>query len=290
MKESLLENYRKALSPTRPAPYIAVADRFLKWLGDREFTKENVQKWLKHLAKEGFADGTIHTNFDIALRLAKVNGIHLDFLRHERPIVREREQYRPTFDPADIETMVKCVRGLKATPVEVKPQHAAFLALSTVYGLRRIEMVEIEPSSLDIANKTIFIQTAKKGRQRFHLVPDNILEYLEAWGFWQKASRTYVSNLFNDLKQMIGYQQAPDEEVGWHSIRRSAVDEAYNCGLSEPAIYDFYRWKPPTRNMPLRYATGRRVGTHAQHAIVAFGDRRFDEEVFEKHPFVRFWD
>ena len=59
MKDELLEKYKESLPATRPAPYIARASAFLKWLGSREFDKENVLKWVEHLRRADFADGTI---------------------------------------------------------------------------------------------------------------------------------------------------------------------------------------------------------------------------------------
>lgn len=287
MKETLLEKYRKSLPGTRPRPYLARAEAFLKWLHDREFVKENVQKWLQHLSDEGYADGTILHDFEIIRRLAIVNGIPWDFKRDEKPKLREIDIYTPLLASEDIKAMVECVRGLRDSPIPPRPEHRAFLALSTVYGVRRIEMLEVEPHFLDVKGKTIFIQTAKKGRQRYHLIPDNILPYLVDWGFQRRLSRTSLSYIFVELRHMIGLTA---EEVGWHAIRRSAVAEAYRCGLSEDIIYSYYRWKRPLSNMPMRYATGNVVGTAGKHIDVPFGDRRVDEEVFKVHPFVKFWD
>ena len=286
MKDELLETYRKSLPTTRPAPYMARASAFLKWLGDREFDHGNVLKWMEHLRRAGFADGTMLLDFNIIRRLAIVNGIPWNFKRDEKPKIREIDLYTPALDPVDIKAMVDCVRGLSVTGVEVRPEHAAFLALSTVYGLRRIEMIEIEPRFVDTKNRSIFIQTAKRGRQRYHLIPDNIVPYLEMWDFQIRFSKSSFSRLFTELKAMIGLEL---DEVGWHSIRRSAVAEAYRCGLSEPIIYSFFRWKRPMSNIALRYATSKVVGRAGEHANVPFGDKVVDEEVFKVHPFVRFW-
>jgi integrase len=291
MKEELLEKYKQALSKTRPGPYIARAAAFLRWLGDRDFNEANVLKWLEHLRtmEDGYADGTIAHDFTIVKRLAKVNGITLVFRSSDTPQVHETSVYIPLLDGYDIQSMVSCVRGMHApfNDVEVRPEHAAFLALSTVYGLRRVEMAEMKPEFLDFKARTIFVQTAKRGRQRYHLIPECIISYLEDWGFKQVLSTSHLSRLMQDLKAMIGLSE---EEVGWHSIRRSAVREAYTCGLTDPEILSFYRWRRPRSSMPLSYAMGHVVSTRGSFADVSYTDRGIDEKVFNLHPFVKFWE
>jgi integrase len=289
MKEELLERYKTSLSSSRPRPFMARAAAFIRWLGDREFNEENVLKWLDHLRKDGYADGTVVHDFKVIKRLAKVNGILLVFKRGDTPQIRETDTYAPALDPFDIQSMVECVRGRREplAPIDVRPQHAAYLALSTVYGLRRVEMAEMQPEFVDLKARTIFIQTAKKGRQRYHLIPENIIPYLEAWGFPRRLSSNSLSLLIGDLKAMIGLDE---EEVGWHSIRRSAARQAYECGLKEPEIYSFYRWRRPSSNMPLSYAMTNVVGTRGAYVDVSYTDKTIDEKVFKLHPFVRFWD
>jgi integrase len=287
MKEELLEKYRESLPPSKPAQQIAIASDFLTWLGNREFTKENILKYNEYLRRKGYADGTIIRRFSVVHRLAVVNGIPCDFRRDERPEVQEINIYTPALDPDDIKAMVDCVRGMLPTGIEVRPEHAAFLALSTVYGLRRVELLEIEPQFVDTKNQSIFIKTAKKGRQRYHLIPDNIVPYLDAWDFQRRFSKAGMTRMFEQLKDMIGLEA---QEVGWHSIRRSAIAQAWRCGLTEPDIFSFYRWKRPMSNMALRYATAKVVGRAGEHADLSYGDRQVDELVFQVHPFLRFWD
>lgn len=288
--EAMLANYRAGISAKRPGPYMSRAEAFLKWLGNRAFSKDNVLKWLKHLEDGGYASTTIHHDFSILKRLAATNDIVLSFRRDEVPKIHEFELFTPALAPEDINLMVDCVTGRENPPgeqIDIRPEHRAFLALSTTYGLRRVEMADILPDYLDIKGKTIFIETAKEGRQRYHLIPDNILPYLEEWGFRRKLSNDALTVLFKNLKAMIGFNM---KEVGWHAIRRSAVAEAYRCGLSDPVVNSFYRWKRPMRDMALRYATAKVVSRKGVSQDLAHEDRRIDEEVLNIHPFVKFWD
>jgi integrase len=286
----MLKRYEASLpeGPTR-AQNVRIAGMFLDWLEDRELSAENVRKWqAKRRREKLLADGTIHHEFSILRRLFVVNGIEWPFRRGEAPVVHESEVYAPALDSQDIAAMVNVVLGREEPQGKIKPApvHKAFLCLSTVWGLRRVEMAEMRPEFLDTRNGMLFVQTAKKGRQRWHIVPDYIMPHLEEWGFRQPLNPTQLSALFSELKGMIGLDEP---EVGWHSIRRSAVMEAYRAGLSEAEIYSFYRWKRSTFNMPLRYATSKVVSRSGVRAEVADEDRKIDQRFLELHPFPKLW-
>ncbi len=292
MKQEMLDKYILALASSKPQQYIDIAEAFLQWLGTRAFTKDMVLLYCDYLKKyKYYADGTVIRHFKVIRRLAKVNGVTLDFRRDELPQQNELELYAPAMDPVDIKAMVDLARGLEPAAggqaYDRRPEHAAFLALSTVYGLRRAEMALMVPGLFDIKNRTMFVETVKEGRQRYHIISDNIAPWLSAWGFQRQYSEDALTDMFGYLKRMIGFEA---REVGWHAIRRSAIAEAWRCGLTEPDILSFYRWKRPMGNMPLRYATAKIVGRAGERVDVSFGDRQVDKKVLQLHPFVRFWD
>jgi len=287
MQDALLERYASSLPDTRPKPYIARARAFLKWLGNKELSAENIRKWLDKLKRDGYSEGTIAQDYAIIRRLVNVNGLPWPFRRSDAPLVSEQGIYAPALDPDDIKAMVNVVLGKeKSLTAAPRADHRAFLALSTIYGLRRIEMQEMSPEFLDEENQLLFVQTAKRGRQRYHLIPEIILPHLVDWGFERPMSSTGLSRLFDELKGMIGLKA---DEVGWHSIRRSAVRDAFEAGLSEPTVMSFYRWKRSTSDIALRYATSRIVGRGREYAALGLEDRRVDEAVFAVHPFLSFW-
>lgn len=280
MQEDLLQKYINSLSDGK-SQYVSRARMFLKWLGSKEPNQANVRKYLEHLKSEGYAPGTVNLTFKVIKRIFLVNNITWPFRRSDTPIVSEQDVYAPMLDPFDIERMIQAARK------DGSPKHRAFLAVSTIYGVRREELIEIYPSSLNLKDKLIFIRTVKRGRQRNHLIPDVILPHLAEYGFDKRVSDYGASMVFSDLKRMINFEA---DEVGWHSIRRSCIRAAYEAGLSEPVIHSYYRWKRSSLSMPMLYATSRVVGTRGEYSELGFDDRKIDEQVQAVHPFLKFWE
>ena len=294
--KQMLARYEASLPDAARAANLRIAGMFLEWLEDREFTAEMVRKWqAKRRREHDLADGTLLKEWGIIRRLLVVNHIaqprlfpEWPFRKGDAPVVHESDVYAPALDSADIAAMVDVVLG-KAKPqggLEPNPKHKAFLCLSTVWGLRRIEMVEMRTEFLDRKGSMLFVQTAKKGRQRWHGVPDYILPHLAEWGFEEPMTPLGLSKLFSDLKVMIGLNES---EVGWHAIRRTAVWEAYAAGMNEAEVYSFYRWKRSSSHMPLRYATSKVVGRSGTRREMGGDDRKIDEKFYELHPFPRLW-
>lgn len=292
VRDDLLGRYSASLPDTSRAMLTSHARAFLSWLGDGEPDGAAVRSWMAKMKKEHYADATLRQDWGILRRLYVINGLAWPFRRGDAPVVREQEVYAPALDPADVKMMVDVALGREKRKGGPKPDsaHRAYLCLSTIWGLRRIEMAEMREEHLDIPNNLLFVQTAKHGRQRYHHVPEEIWPYLLEWSFVTPMTVTKLSGLFGDLKEMIGLTGSPAEEVGWHCIRRSAVAVAFSIGLSEPEVHSFYRWKRSSNNMALRYATSRMVGTAISSPRGLWGeDKMVDEKVYSLHPFFRFW-
>ena len=117
-------------------------------------------------------------------------------------------------------------------------------------------------------------------------MPDYLMSHIEPWGFRQSISLSRLSELFVELKKMIGLEV---EELGWLSIRRSCVIAAYQAGFTEPEILSFYRWKRSSLNMPLLHGASRIVGRAGAKRQVMPDDARVDQAVYERHPFPGMW-
>ncbi len=303
----LLKVYADSLTGSGARPYARLAEEFLDWLGSRQPDSEAAQKYIVHLRKETYADGTLLKVWNVLARFYKVNNLPWKFKRGESPVIREQDVYAPALAAEDISAMVDCV--LERTPaLKVIPTaaHRAFLCLSTVWGMRRVEMSTVTPDYLQVYSRltkgiagtlntpqlmagTLFVETAKKGRQRYHVIPDFIMPHLTAWGFSQPVSVGLLSQLFTDLKAMIGLTGPSSMDLGWHGIRRSSVQAAFDAGFTDPQINSYYRWKRSSNNMALRYATTRIVGRSEERKEVGSGDRDIDLAFYARHPFVQFW-
>ncbi len=287
-REDWLKRYRESLSQTSKGRYAKVAQSFLEWLGDREPSANAVRQWLEKLRKQHYADGTIAWHWAVLRRLFTVNQQPWPFPRGEAPVIRESEVVAIAIGPEVIQAMVEVVLGKRKPKGDLKPlaSHRAFLTLSTIWGLRRGEMVSTCPEFLDVKGSLLYVQTEKFGRQRWHIVPPEVMPHLKAWGFEEYLSLFHVSQLFAQLKVMVGYNV---REAGWHGIRRSLTRGLFEAGFSEPEIYTFLRWKRSTRNMALRYGSSTVVGFEDRQVVMPSLDERLDRAILDKHPFLGFW-
>lgn len=288
MRQELLDHYAAVLPEAAKKERLARVSAFLSWLGNDEPSAEAVTKWIARLKGAGYADGSLLKEWGILRALFRRNDLVWPFRAGDAPIIHEQNVYAPALDPQDIAAMVDVALGRQPSQGP-KPdaRHKCFLALATVWGLRREEMREMTPQNVDEKQSLLFVETVKHGRQRYHVIPTFIMPYLMEWGFKQAVSLPGLSLLFNHLKEMIGLKVSM--ELGWHSIRRSAVSAAFDCGLNEPEVNSFYRWKRSGSNMALRYAASRVVGRSGERAEIGGSDRQLDEKVYSLHPFVKMW-
>lgn len=297
MRKDLLDKYVEQLSEEAKKPFGHQAEDYLRWLRNREPTMDSVRAYLEHLRKEHYADGSIAQKFGILRRLFKVNqdtlkqeGIEWSFHRGDSPVIRELEVYAPALDPDIVNRMIKVVRGQEPYEgrIEPTPRHCAFLALSTIYGVRREEMVKLRPGHIDLAHRTIFIETAKHGRQRYHVIPDAILSYLHAWRFPQ-ISLSYASQTFVEIRNMVGFKGKVAYDIGWHSIRRILVQLLVRAGIEELDVNQYLRWKRSASNMLPRYFSTPVVSWGGTQRDLPTDDVKIDQAIFAIHPFLPAW-
>jgi len=166
---------------------------------------------------------------------------------------------------------------------------ACFLALSTVYGLRREEMCALESGDVDLKHGSIFISTIKHGRERYHLIPAEIKPYLEAHDFSKSYNLTQMSRLFWVIVNGSGLEALKPQRLGWHSIRHTVKTLLDDSGLSLIAVHQFMRWKGAEREfaMDVRYHASHFVGLDGARVVTE--EAESDKEIFEKHPLLQFW-
>ncbi len=220
MNHEMLQKYVEALPQASKRKNGAVAEKFLRWLKDREPNKDTVEKYLNSMREgpEPYAAGTIHVTYDILRRMFIVNGMEWPFRRHEAPLVSERDVWAPALAPEVIKAMIDvCMQ--REMPKEGIPRraHRAFLLVSTLWGLRRVEMLELSPDSLDVKNKLLFVETAKRGRQRYHMIPDVAIPILEAWGFEKQKSANSLTVLFHEMEDELRAILSQDRTI-WADI------------------------------------------------------------------------
>jgi len=280
--DELMENYSKRLGSTGKTRslYLRYAGNFLEDVkGD--FEREKIDKYLAHLRRQKYSDGSINLMFRIVRTLFSRNDLEWPFNRGESPQIREDKIQAPALDPDVIGEMITKIK--KEGDLDEK----AFLAISTTYGTRRIEMVELSGEAISIRDRTLHIVTAKHGRERTHMIPDAIVPYLETYDFGAKRSESELFNLWYRLEYRIGLDHI--NQVGWHSIRRT-LDTLLLDQLPEATVMSFMRWKQRTSsNMAYRYSAQRFVGRAGVSTKVVGAARDVDSKVFEVHPFLEYW-
>lgn len=287
---SLIGNYSKGLASTGKTRtlFLRFASDFLDY-ANGDFSRETISKYIEHLREQHhYSDGSINFAFRVARTLFSRNeailkneGFEWPYRRGESPQIREDRIQAPALHPGTIG------RAIAAVKDNNEPDEKAFLALSTTYGLRRVEMVNLEARDLKLKDRTIHIATAKHGRERTHLIPEIIIPYLAGYDFSQKRSENFIFTLWYHIEHRIALSHT--DQVGWHSIRRS-LNTILLRRLPEATVMSFLRWKQRTSShMPFRYSAIKFVGEEGESTEVVGDALDVDNQVFEVHPFLEYW-
>lgn len=288
--QELLENYTRGLSSggkTRSL-FLKFARDFLEY-ADGDLSREVIMKYTDHLRrKHKYSDGSINFVFRVIRTLFNRNewmlresGFEWPFRRGESPTIREDRIQAPALHPNTV------IREIEAVRKDGDLEQAFFLALSTIYGLRRVEMLELVGEDVRIKDRTIHIATVKHGRERTHVIPEVIIPYLEAYNLDKRVSEFYLYTLWYQIENKI--KLAHTDQVGWHSIRRT-LNTLLLRKLPESMVMSFLRWKQRTSShMPFRYSAIKFVGEEGVTTEVVGEALDVDNEVFKVHPFLEYW-
>lgn len=283
-KDLLLQKYAENLSNSvNKNHYLKYARDFLDQADNLD--RPSVERYLETLRDSGKKPGTVNFTFRVIRRLFAVNGLTWEFRQGEAPKIGQRDEYRPQLSPGIIEAMVTAAKSGK-----LYPEETCFLALSTVYGLRREEMVNLRPKDLNLDSGSIYIATIKFGRERYHLIPPAITLYLATHDFSQVYGLSTLNRMFRRILIKSGlYVLKSEKRLGWHSIRRSVFDGLVNAGVNPLAARIFLRWKSAVGEMamPARYYGNVIIDIKGRKPMLE--EAKGDEDIFEKHPFLGFW-
>ncbi len=296
-KAELLEKYTSNLAGSRNKNhYLSYARDFLDHADG--LNKESVVKYAERLRRRKRKAGTINFAFRVVRRLFVVNGFEWPFLRGEAPQIGQRDEEKPALDPELIKIMIDVAKNgrLVKNPdggedrIFLHSDEAAFLALSTVFGLRREEMVNLKAGDVDLGNNTLFIATLKHGRERYHLIPPEIYPYLAAHDFNQVYSLTGMAQVFWRIVNNSGLGQLKEHRLGWHSIRRTVLSVLHTAGLDPFSVHQYLRWKGGAEGdlaMDVRYHATSFIGLEGTRVVAM--EAEGDKEIFAKHPLLAMW-
>lgn len=246
--------------------WAAIAAQFEAVCGYKEkYTREDVTLFLAYLRKRGnLCQNTIYKYLKPIKALATYQG--WDFPKLTMRRVSFGEVKRPAFEKEEVISLIQNGRRL------CSPPQLCFLALSTIYGIRRVEMERVNPA--DLSGETITVNTAKEGPQTTHLVPPEIAPHLQGFKFYKADSLTHI---FHQIMVATGLNAAGG--FGWHSIRRALTTELMLAEAPGINVARFMRWSETT--------VRREFGMPALYA--AKDQARIDRQVFAIHPFLPYW-
>lgn len=274
------------------------AKKFLVFAGDKPLGEWNgtlVREFLTHLENEDYAQGTVRQAYAVAKRVfdaAKIVSdedkmqafknvdinnpsaaaemlkiVHMsqapvwDMGKRQAP--RVTDALKPAHTLEEIEAMIRA---------KLSGEERAYLALSTILGLRREELCRVRREYLDFEGGRIFVLTAKGGEQRWQLLPEEIIPYLDI--AFNSMSVFGMTALYWRVCAKAGLEKR--EGYGFHAIRRM-LDTVLVKKFGELMTHIFLRWKlSASSQMELRYFSEDPLAT--------------DQEVIcNGHPVVTLW-
>ena len=280
--QEALDNYSKRLSGIGAlrAQYIRYATEFLLF-ADGILDRDTVLSYVEHMRRQKLSDGTINFKFRQIRTIFSRNDIDWPFNRGEAPQIRENKIVAPALDPEVILEMIHEVKK-RGTPAD-----RFFLALSTTYGVRRTELKNLAPADILLEDRVLHVATAKHGRDRNHMIPEQIAPYLEAYDWSPTVSDFYLLGVWYHIEYMVKMKHT--DRVGFHSVRRT-LDTLLLDTLSDTIVSSFMRWKQRTSSsMPFRYSAQRFVGKGGETTKVTGESLDTDRKVFAVHPFIQAW-
>lgn len=249
--------------------YLGDARHFEKFIGKRSLDRWALYDYMDHLRKEGYKESTINFKIYVVVKAYfNILGVDWPLPKRRRLMIQEEdEEGQPAMAPEKVGQLITGARN----HIQVTAQELAFLALSTTYGLRRVEMVRARPEDIDLEAERLLKRTAKGGLRRAYLIPPEIKPYLADYSF-EPISEAWASTVFRNLCDKCGIERQPRE--GWHSIRHS-LDTCLMDHLREVVVDRFMGWGGGEPRMRRRYYSR--------------DDLEVDQEVFAVHPFLPYW-
>jgi len=280
-----LENLRVVLSSPRPRAsstltgYLSVASQFLASLGDKIPPDDmDLRRYFLKRRDEGIIENTLRTEFAILKKLYLANHWDWTFVTEDRPEAPP-DTNTPAFTKGEVSDLIKN-RELYSKGERF------YLVIATTYAPRRIELARIKKR--DIRDNTLHIDTAKHGEKRTHLIPDEIMPYIEAYRPHQNNVSSLSAMFDRICEKGLGGKK---KDYGWHAFRTTLATllPTALAKADKPLtlVGYFMRWN--------RKSTGSRFlgtpmgGVYARPEILSEDPYFIDREVFEVHPFLPLW-
>lgn len=280
-----VENLKLVLSSPRPRSpdtirnYLSVANHFMSWLGDGSTpTDKQVRQYFIDRRQAGMKESTLQTTYAVLQKLFRANSWEWPFTKEDRPEKTESPN-TPGFTAEEVEQLI-------SHRDDYSKAERFYLAIATTFAPRRIELARIR--KVDIKGNTIKIDTAKKGEKRIHLLPDEIMPYIEDYRPRQHDVSALSYMFVRVCKKGLGERK---RGYGWHSFRRTLVTmlpvALAKADKSLTYAGYFLRWS--RRTTGATFLGVPMAGDYTRPELLSSDPFFIDREVFEVHPFIKLW-
>ena len=251
--------------------------KFKSIVGDKDvYDSWDVLKFLEEYGKVSKGK-SVRVAYNVMKRIYDIGGWEWDKSMIRPPEVDELSISKPRLPEGCIERMIE-----NSSKLDI--YRKGLLFLSTVYGLRRKELISIGKEDLDIDDLRILIRTAKGGVRRWQRLPEVAVTVLDGWEP-RKVSLLTMNNIFHAIVYLTLGMVLPNSPHGWHDIRRELAIRLSppNAPLTDYELIQFMRWS---------MGRGATVQTLYEYRKAARESDFFevDEKVLGLHPFVKKWE
>ena len=243
--------------------YTGISSKFLS--KHKAINEDTISDYLYELKKGHYSDNYLRLVYYILKRLAKSNNKEIEM---GPPAQGKESLIQPVFS---LDEVKKIIEGVKD---KGDIQQKAIFAVSTIWALRKTEILRITKQDINYKDNTILIKTAKHGRPQLYTIPESVRDYIYDYK-WPQVSNFHIYGIFNYALYLSGFDLKNYNHYGFHAIRRALITEMLKAGIDNYTIALWCRWRIPAFGMLPTY-------TH-----LVKGD--LEEKVYPKHPFLVFW-
>lgn len=279
LKAELGERY----SPKTIREYLRQASNFFKVAGDKpSYERHEFLAYFDKLIKEGKGQATLNMAWFTVKAICRSKNISKfpcrGGFKGDQPRVRKIEVREISIDGESCEVSgptpeYQEIADLIAWVKENgNPRQKAYLALSTIYAMRAIEISTINKKE-DIKGDRIFCRTAKRGQPKWHRIPPEVLEFIKGYKYPDLEEQA-VWSTFKQMRKQAGL--AKTNTLTPHGIRRWLNTYFRHLpGFNLATWYAFARWRQNTGDMTEVY----------DHP----SSERVDQDTFASHPLLPLW-
>lgn len=269
-------------SPKTHETYTLMAREFFRVAGDKpDYTRQEILSYFDTQIKANKSQATLDLAWYVVKAICRAKSIEFPCKDDPKRLILKARKSAPRrevrMEDEDIEvsgptpSLAEIARVIMHVRANGSVKAKAFLALSTIYAMRAIEISTVDRKE-DIKGDRIFVRTAKGGEQRWQRIPEEVSPYIKGYSYPRQDEQA-VWYCFKKMRTEAGVPRAP---VTPHGIRRW-LDTFFTTqpNVNIYAWAKFARWAEKRSDMVGRYS----------HPSA----QQLDRIVFGLHPLLPLW-